>query len=62
MLVTKPELPSLLCMKSGKCFSMYSYKNAWDEVKKRSYREKGATKAVGTILGGGKNRKNPMEG
>ena len=57
MLVTKPELPSLLCMKSGKCFSMYSYKNAWDEVKKRSYREKGATKAVGTILGGEKTGK-----
>jgi hypothetical protein len=41
-------------MKSGKVYSLYTYKNAWDEEKKRSYREPGSTKIVGRILGGGK--------
>lgn len=54
MFITKPTLPRLLCMKSGKVYSLYTYKNAWDEEKKRSYREPGSTKIVGRILGGGK--------
>lgn len=54
MFITKPTLPRLLCMKSGKVYSLYTYKNAWDEEKNRSYREPGSTKIVGRILGGSK--------
>ena len=55
MFITKPTLPRLLCMKSGKVYSLYTYKNAWDEEKKRSYREPGSTKIVSplpTTVGG----------
>lgn len=54
MLVDKPILPALLCMKSGKIYCLYTYKNSWDEAKKRSFREKGSTKVVGKITSGDK--------
>ena len=54
MAVDKPILPALLCMKSGKIYCLYTYKNSWDEAKKRSFREKGSTKVVGKITSGDK--------
>lgn len=55
MRVNKPELPKLLCMKGSNCYAMYTYQNAWDNEKKRSYRVSGSTKKVGVIVGGGKS-------
>ena len=30
MSVSTPSLPPLLCMKSGKTYSLYTYKNGWN--------------------------------
>lgn len=54
MLVQKPQLPRLLCMKGTKLYSLYTYKNGWDAEKSRSYRIPGSTKSVGVITSGSK--------
>ena len=54
MLVQSPELPRMLCMKGTKYYGLYTYKNAWDAEKKRSYRVKGSTKCVGIMISGEK--------
>lgn len=41
-------------MKGTKSYALYTYKNAWDPQKHRSYRVKGSTRAVGTIISGEK--------
>ena len=52
MSVSTPSLPPLLCMKSGKTYSLYTYKNGWNAELGRSYRIPGSTKAVGKIKEG----------
>lgn len=52
MSVSTPSLPPLLCMKSGKTYSLYTYKNGWNAQLGRSYRIPGSTKAVGKIKEG----------
>ena len=52
MSVSTPSLPPLLCMKSGKTYSLYTYKNGWNAKLGRSYRIPGSTKAVGKIKEG----------
>ena len=54
MLVQSPDLPRMLCMKGTKYYGLYTYKNAWDAEKKRSYRVKGSTKCVGIMISGEK--------
>ncbi|MBQ9222027.1 hypothetical protein [Succinivibrio sp.] len=54
MLVQSPDLPRMLCMKGTKYYCLYTYKNAWDAEKKRSYRVKGSTKCVGIMISGEK--------
>ena len=57
MLVQAPDLPRMLCMKGTKYYGLYTYKNAWDAEKKRSYRVKGSTKCVGIMVSGDKTGK-----
>ncbi|MBU3826295.1 MAG: transposase [Candidatus Anaerobiospirillum merdipullorum] len=45
-----PELPSLLMNRSGKFFYLYTYKNEWDPIKKRSKRAAGSTKKAGQLI------------
>ena len=55
MLIKSPELPPLLCQKGSKFYCLFTYKNAWDPEKRRSYRVSGETKVAGTITSGSKS-------
>ena len=59
MSVSTPSLPPLLCMKSGKTYSLYTYKNGWNAKLGRSYRIPGSTKAVGKIKEGTSTEEAP---
>lgn len=48
-----PKLPPILVNKAGSVYYVYTYKNVWDRVLKRSKR--GESKKIGKILGGQKD-------
>lgn len=54
MNISVPKLPSLLCMKGTKFYSLFTYKNGWDAQKQRPYRISGSTRCVARIAGGDK--------